>query len=80
MATNCQGGVIPSDGMTLLDMTHRPSAHANFDSMRAGIGSALRSLHFDLLREPLPDRMAQLLRQLDEQLGQLATTRHSVGE
>jgi hypothetical protein len=71
MPTSCQGGVIPPDGMTLLDMTHRPNAHAHLDSMRAGIGSLLRSLHSDVLREPLPDRMAQLLRQLDEQLRQL---------
>jgi hypothetical protein len=74
------GGVIPPDRTTLRDMTHRRSAHSHFDSMRAGIGTALRSLHSGVLREPLPDRMAELLRQLDEQLRQLASTRHSVGE
>jgi hypothetical protein len=52
-------------------MTRRPSTQSHFDSTRAGIGSALRSLHSDMLREPLPDRMAELLRQLDEQLRQL---------
>lgn len=30
-----------------------------------------RSLHSDLLREPLPDRIPELLRQLDERLRQL---------
>jgi hypothetical protein len=36
-----------------------------------GIGSALQSLHSDVLREPLPERIAELLRQLDTQLRQL---------
>ena len=30
-----------------------------------GIGTALRALHSDVLREPLPDTMVELLRQLD---------------
>jgi len=52
-------------------MGHRPRRRSHFDSLRAGIGNALRSLHSDVLREPLPDRIAELLRQLDEQLRQL---------
>ena len=39
--------------------------------MRAGIGTALRSLYSNVLNEPLPDRIAELLKQLDEQLRQL---------
>ncbi len=49
----------------------RMNCRGLFDSVRAGIGSALRSLHSDVLREPLPDGIAELLRQLDEQLRQL---------
>ena len=40
-----------------------------FEAVRAAIGTALRSLHSDVLLEPLPDRIAELLRQLDQQLG-----------
>jgi hypothetical protein len=39
--------------------------------VRAGIGNALRSLYSNVLNEPLPERIAELLRQLDEQLKQL---------
>jgi hypothetical protein len=35
------------------------------------IGAELRRLHSDVLREPLPDRIAELLRQLGQQLRQL---------
>jgi hypothetical protein len=71
MLMNCQRAGIPRDGMTLVGMGRRPRARSQFDSVRAGIGSALRSLHSEVLREPLPDRIAELLRQLDEQLKQL---------
>jgi Anti-sigma factor NepR len=49
----------------------RMNCRGLFDSVRAGIGIALRSLHSDMLHEPLSDRIAELLRQLDEQLRQL---------
>jgi hypothetical protein len=52
-------------------MIRRPRARSPLDSVRAGIGSALRSLHSDVLYEPLPDWIVELLRQLDEQLRQL---------
>ena len=71
MPMNCRGDGNPASGMTLVGMGRRPRAGSQFDSVRAGIGSALRSLHSDVLREPLPDRIAELLRQLDEQLRQL---------
>jgi hypothetical protein len=57
--------------MMLVGMGRRLRARSQFDSVRAGIGSALRLLHSDVLREPLPERIAELLRQLDEQLRQL---------
>jgi hypothetical protein len=71
MLLNFQRAGIPTDGMTLVGMGRRPRVRSQFDSVRAGIGVALRSLHSDVLREPLPDRIAELLRQLDEQLRQL---------
>jgi len=52
-------------------MGRRPRAGSHFDSVRAGIGSGLRLLHSDVLGEPLTGRIAELLRQLDEQLRQL---------
>jgi len=50
-------------------MGRRPRAGSDFEAVRAAIGTVLRSLHSDVLLEPLPDRMAELLRQLDQQLG-----------
>jgi hypothetical protein len=50
-------------------MGRRPRAGSDFEAVRAAIGTALRSLHSDVLLEPLPDRMAELLRQLDQQRG-----------
>ncbi len=57
--------------MTLVGMGRRPSADPAFEAVRTAIGTALRSLHSDMLHEPLPDRIAELLRQLDQQLRQL---------
>ncbi len=48
-----------------------PRAGSDFAAVRTAIGTALRSLHSNVLVEPLPDRMAELLGQLDQQLGQL---------
>jgi hypothetical protein len=62
---------IPANGMTLVGMGRRPRVRSPLDSVRAGIGSTLRSIHSDVLQEPLPDRIAELLRQLDEQLRKL---------
>jgi Anti-sigma factor NepR len=52
-------------------MGRRPIAGSDFDAVRTAIGTALRSLHSNVLLEPLPDRIAELLRQLDQQLRQL---------
>jgi hypothetical protein len=35
--------------------------------VRTGIGAAIRTIHSDVLREEVPDRIAELLRQLDRQ-------------
>jgi hypothetical protein len=32
-----------------------------------GIGAAIRTIHADVLREEVPERIAELLRQLDQQ-------------
>jgi hypothetical protein len=66
MLMNCQRAGIPTDGMMLVGMGRRPKPRSQFDSVRAGIGIALRSLHSEVLREPVPDRIAELLRQLDQ--------------
>jgi hypothetical protein len=67
---NCRGDGNPASGMTLVGMGRRPRAGSDFEAVRTAIGTALRSLHSNVLHEPLPDRIAELLRQLDEQLGQ----------
>jgi hypothetical protein len=49
----------------------RDTDGSDFEVVRAAIGDALRSLHSNVLLQPLPDRMAELLGQLDQQLKQL---------
>jgi hypothetical protein len=44
----------------------RDLAPADLRAIRAAIGAELRRLHSDLLREEIPDRMAELIRQLDQ--------------
>jgi hypothetical protein len=44
----------------------RPSAESDLKAVRAGIGAAIRTIHSDVLREEIPDKIAVLLRQLDE--------------
>ncbi len=44
----------------------RPRAESDLKAVRAAIGAAIRTIHSDVLREEIPDRMAALLRQLDE--------------
>ena len=47
----------------------RPNAGFDLKAVRTGIGAALRTLHSDVLREAVPDRITELLRQLDQQKG-----------
>lgn len=44
---------------------------ADLKAVRTGIGAGLRALYSDMLREELADRIAELLRQLDQRLKQL---------
>ena len=43
----------------------RPDAGFDLKAVRTGIGAALRTLHSDVLREEVPDRIAELLGQLN---------------
>jgi len=47
-------------------MGSRPRAGFCFDAVRAAIGAALRAHYSEVLREPIPDRIAELLKQLDQ--------------
>jgi hypothetical protein len=44
----------------------RDPAPAALRAVRTAIGSELRRLYSDVLREEIPDRMAELLRRLDQ--------------
>jgi hypothetical protein len=46
-----------------------PGARPDLKSLRTGIGAAIRTIHADVLREDVPEKMAELLRQLDQQKG-----------
>jgi hypothetical protein len=54
-----------------LSLTRRPKTGPDIEVVRTAIGTALRSLHSNVLHKPLPERMAELLRQVDPQLRQL---------
>ena len=45
----------------------RPDAGVDLEPVRTGIGTALRTIHSDVLREEVPDRIAELLKQFDQQ-------------
>jgi hypothetical protein len=45
----------------------RPDAGFDLKAVRTGISAALRTLHSDVSREDVPERMAELLRRLDQQ-------------
>jgi hypothetical protein len=49
----------------------RDSAPTDLKAVCTGIGQALRTLHAKVLQEEVPDRIAELLRQLDQQLRRL---------
>jgi len=46
-------------------------ASSDLKAVLTAIGAELRQLHSDVLHEPLPDRIAELLKQLDQKLRQL---------
>ena len=45
---------------------HGTRPNADLKVVRPSIGAELRTLHSDVLREDVPDKMAELLRQLDQ--------------
>jgi hypothetical protein len=49
----------------------RDLAPADLNPVRTGIGAELRRLYSDVLSEEIPDRMAELIKQLEQQLRQL---------
>jgi Anti-sigma factor NepR len=56
-----------AQGLALVGMA-RDLAPANLNALRTAIGAELRKLYFDVLREEIPDRMAELIKQLDQQM------------
>jgi Anti-sigma factor NepR len=46
----------------------RDLAQAGRNAVRTAIGAELRRLHSDLLPKEIPDRMAELIKQLDRQI------------
>jgi Anti-sigma factor NepR len=47
-------------------MARRPSRRLASEAVRTGIAAELKRLYSNVLQEPIPDRMAELLRQLDQ--------------
>jgi hypothetical protein len=60
----------PANKMTLVGM-ERDLSPADLIAVRRGIGAALRTLYSEVLREEIPERIAELLSQLDQQLTRL---------
>ena len=58
----------PANEMALVGVV---LSRADLSAVRKGTGAALRTLYSDVLREEIPDRIAQFLSQLDQQLRQL---------
>jgi hypothetical protein len=44
----------------------RPSPGFDLKAVCTGIGAAIRTIHSDVLHEEVPDRIAELLTQLDQ--------------
>lgn len=49
----------------------RDLSPADLRAVRRGVGEAVRTLYSDVLREEVPNRITELLMQLDQQLRQL---------
>jgi hypothetical protein len=47
-------------------MARRPNARLAFEVVRAAVGAELKRLFSEILQEPIPEEMAELLRQLDQ--------------
>jgi len=70
MLIDCKRVRNPANEMALVSM-ERDLSPADLRAVRTGIGTELRTLYSDVLREKIPDRIAELLWQLDQQLSQL---------
>jgi hypothetical protein len=56
----------PANAMALVEMAPLLNFDADLKAVRTGIGTELKKLFSEVLREPLTDRMAQLLSQFDQ--------------
>jgi hypothetical protein len=63
---NCESARNTGHGSALVGMA-RDLSQADRNTERTGIGAGLRTLHSVLLREEIPDRMVELIEQLDQQ-------------
>jgi hypothetical protein len=70
MLIDSKRGRNPANEMALVGMK-RALSQADLSAVRRGAGAALRTLYSDVLGEENPDRIAELLSQLDEQLRQI---------
>ena len=55
-------------GLALVGMA-RDLAPADLNAVRTAIGAELRKIHSNVLHEEIPDRMAELIKQLDQPNG-----------
>jgi hypothetical protein len=46
-------------------MARRPNTRSPFETVRTAIGAELKRLYSDVLHEPIPDAIGELLKQLD---------------
>src|SRR5262249_48885887 len=74
MLMNCEDARNAANEMALVSMA-RDLAPADLKAVRTGIGTGLRTLHSGVLREEVPDRIAELLRQLDSKQARTAKGR-----
>ena len=64
---NCEGARNTAQGLALVGMA-RDLAQTERKAVRTGIGAELRKLSSDVLHEEIPDRMAELIKQLDQRM------------
>jgi hypothetical protein len=67
MSTNCGERREPDKRHDIGRHGTGPNVGLDLKAVRTGIGAELRTLHSDVLREEVPDGMAELLKQLDQQ-------------
>jgi hypothetical protein len=72
----CEDGRNAARETALVSMA-RDLAPADMKAVLTGIGGALRTHYSDVLRQEIPDRIAELLKQLDQQLKQLEQQKHA---